>query len=116
MQSTVTTINATMTFEPESDSFGRAWRVGQTDVAIGIAGVAPLRDERGGADRRGMRLEVTLVAVADELAAAADLARRKASGAPFVLIRGAGLDVADSASARDLVRPAAEDLFRRGAR
>ncbi|MGH3442069.1 MAG: coenzyme F420-0:L-glutamate ligase, partial [Nitriliruptorales bacterium] len=75
-----------------TDTFGRPWRLGQTDVAIGVAGVSPLRDERGGEDRHGHPLEVTLAAVADELAAAADLARRKADGTPFVLIRGAGVD------------------------
>ena len=99
-----------------TDSFGRPWRLGQTDVAIGVAGIAPLRDERGGVDRAGMRLEVTLVAVADELAAAADLVRRKASGYPFVVIRGADIDVDADASARELVRPAAEDLFPRATR
>ncbi|MBW3579121.1 MAG: coenzyme F420-0:L-glutamate ligase [Actinobacteria bacterium] len=99
-----------------SDTFGRPWRLGQTDVAIGVAGIAPLRDERGGLDRHGRRLEVTLVAVADELAAAADLARRKAGGVPFVVIRGAAVERDRDGSARQLLRPADEDLFRRGAR
>ena len=95
-----------------TDTFGRPWRLGQTDVAIGAAGVEVLRDERGTRDLHGRELEVTLVAVADELAAAADLVRRKADGVPFVLVRG--LDVAGHGTARDLVRPADEDLFRHG--
>jgi coenzyme F420-0:L-glutamate ligase / coenzyme F420-1:gamma-L-glutamate ligase len=95
-----------------TDTFGRPWRMGQTDVAIGVAGIAPLRDERGGPDRSGRELDVTVVAVADELAAAADLVRRKADGAPFVVVRGADVDPDDGGSARALVRPADEDLFR----
>lgn len=97
-----------------TDTFGRPWRMGQTDVAIGVAGIAPLRDERGGTDRHGHPLEVTVAAVADELAAAADLARRKADGAPFVVVRGAPVDLDPDATARPLVRPPAEDLFRWG--
>ncbi|MDX1658056.1 MAG: coenzyme F420-0:L-glutamate ligase [Nitriliruptorales bacterium] len=96
-----------------TDTFGRPWRLGQTDVAIGAAGIEVLRDERGTRDLHGRELEVTMVAVADELAAAADLVRRKADGVPFVLIRG--LEVTGRGRARDLVRPAEEDLFRRGA-
>lgn len=95
-----------------TDTFGRPWRMGQTDVAIGVAGIAPLRDERGGTDRHGRTLDVTVVAIADELAAAADLARRKAAGAPFVLIRGADVEPDEDATARPLIRPADEDLFR----
>jgi coenzyme F420-0:L-glutamate ligase / coenzyme F420-1:gamma-L-glutamate ligase len=71
-----------------TDTFGRPWRVGQTDVALGVAGAPALRDERGGRDLDGRPLVVTAPAVADELAAAADLVRTKASGTPFVLIRG----------------------------
>lgn len=93
-----------------TDTFGRPWRLGQTEVAIGAAGVAVIRDERGDVDRFGHELEVTEAAVADELAGAADLVRRKADGTPFVLIRGAG--VAGDGTARDLVRPSDEDLFR----
>lgn len=96
-----------------TDTFGRPWRMGQTDVAIGVAGIAPLRDERGGRDRSGRRLEVTLVAVADELAAAADLVRRKADGVPFVVIRGAAVETDPHGRATELIRPAHEDLFRR---
>jgi coenzyme F420-0:L-glutamate ligase/coenzyme F420-1:gamma-L-glutamate ligase len=95
-----------------TDTFGRPWRMGQTDVALGAAGITALRDERGTTDMQGRTLEVTLVAVADELAAAADLVRRKADGTPFVLIRGA--DVAGAGTARELLRPAAEDIFRHG--
>jgi coenzyme F420-0:L-glutamate ligase / coenzyme F420-1:gamma-L-glutamate ligase len=97
-----------------ADTFGRPWRMGQTDVAIGVAGLAPIRDERGGADRHGARLEVTEVAVADELAAAADLVRRKADGVPVVVIRGFSWEPDEAATARLLVRPAEQDLFRRG--
>ncbi|MBW3620792.1 MAG: coenzyme F420-0:L-glutamate ligase [Actinobacteria bacterium] len=95
-----------------TDTFGRPWRMGQADVALGSAGVEALRDERGSADLEGRLLEVTMVAVADELAAAADLARRKADGTPFVLIRGA--DVAGAGTGRDLIRDAGEDVFRTG--
>lgn len=95
-----------------TDTFGRPWRMGQTDVALGTAGITPLRDERGAVDRDGHELDVTVAAIADEIAAAADLVRTKASGTPFVLVRG--LDVAGSGSGRQLVRPADEDLFRWG--
>lgn len=95
-----------------ADTFGRPWRMGQTDVAIGVAGFRPLRDERGGRDRQGRTLEVTLIAIADELAGAADLARRKADGAPFVVIRGAAIEPDREATAQALIRPAELDLFR----
>lgn len=97
-----------------SDTFGRPWRRGQTDVAIGVAGLPPVRDERGGRDRHGRLLEVTEVAVADEVAAAADLVRRKADGVPVVVVRGLEWAPDAVAAATALVRPAAEDLFRRG--
>ncbi|MDX1621415.1 MAG: coenzyme F420-0:L-glutamate ligase [Nitriliruptorales bacterium] len=96
-----------------TDTFGRPWRLGQTDVAIGAAGLEVLRDERGTTDLDGRVLEVTMVAVADEIAAAADLVRRKADGVPFVLLRG--LDATGEGTAADLVRPPEEDLFRHGA-
>jgi coenzyme F420-0:L-glutamate ligase/coenzyme F420-1:gamma-L-glutamate ligase len=97
-----------------SDSFGRAWRLGLTDVAIGAAGIDPLEDWRGRADARGRRLQATEVAVADELAAAADLARTKDSREPVVLIRGAERAVTelDGPGAAALRRPRALDLFR----
>ncbi|MGH8930352.1 MAG: coenzyme F420-0:L-glutamate ligase [Egibacteraceae bacterium] len=97
-----------------SDTFGRPWRLGQTDVAIGVSGLRPIRDERGGADRGGVPLEVTVVAVADELAAAADLVRRKADGVPVVVIRGFKAEADDRSGAGSLVRPADEDLFPHG--
>jgi len=97
-----------------TDTFGRPWRVGQTDVAIGAAGLPVIRDERGGRDRFGMTLEVTEVALADEVAAAADLVRRKAEGVPVVVVRGLGYDPDEQARARDLQRPSSSDLFPRG--
>jgi coenzyme F420-0:L-glutamate ligase / coenzyme F420-1:gamma-L-glutamate ligase len=97
-----------------TDSFGRAWRHGQVDVAIGCAGFGPLEDWRGRRDAHGMELEATWIAVADELAAAADLARAKDLSQPVVLIRGAGRHVSadDGPGARALIRPEQEDLFR----
>ena len=97
-----------------ADSFGRAWRMGQADVAIGCAGIAPLEDWRGSRDARGNELAATLIAVADELASAADLTRSKDSGAPGAIIAGRGdlVSAADGPGAGPLRRPAAEDLFR----
>ncbi len=97
-----------------TDSFGRAWRVGQCDVAIGAAGVAPAEDWRGRRDATGRVLSATLIAVADELAATADLARRKDGGEPVVLVRGAGRHVSadDGPGAAALIRAEHEDLFR----
>jgi len=97
-----------------TDSFGRAWRHGQCDVAIGCAGLRPLEDWRGRADALGRTLRATWLAVADQLAAAADLARRKDSSQPVVLIRGAERHVTDEdgPGAAALARPQSEDLFR----
>ena len=97
-----------------TDSFGRAWRNGQCDVTIGCAGIAPLDDWRGRRDATGRKLKATWIAVADELAAAADLARRKDGGQPVIRVRGAARHVTadDGPGARALVRPEAEDLFR----
>jgi coenzyme F420-0:L-glutamate ligase / coenzyme F420-1:gamma-L-glutamate ligase len=97
-----------------TDSFGRAWRHGQVDVAIGCAGLAPLEDWRGRLDARGRELRATWIAVADELAAAADLARAKDAMQPAVLISGAGRHVTsdDGPGAIALLRDAATDLFR----
>jgi coenzyme F420-0:L-glutamate ligase/coenzyme F420-1:gamma-L-glutamate ligase len=97
-----------------TDSFGRAWRHGQSDVAIGCAGLAPLEDWRGRTDSRGRTLRATWIAVADELAAAADLARTKDAGQPAVLISGAGRHVTaeDGPGAAALLRDDATDLFR----
>lgn len=95
-----------------ADTFGRPWRVGQTDVAIGSSGLQTLRDDRGGQDRHGAPLEATMVAVADELAAAADLVRRKHSDAAVVLVRGYDFTPSEQSTARDLIRDPADDLFR----
>jgi coenzyme F420-0:L-glutamate ligase/coenzyme F420-1:gamma-L-glutamate ligase len=97
-----------------TDSFGRAWRHGQVDVAIGCAGIKPLDDWRGRTDAAGRELRATWIATADELAAAADLARTKDGALPLVLIRGAGRHVSaeDGPGAAALIRPEAEDLFR----
>jgi coenzyme F420-0:L-glutamate ligase / coenzyme F420-1:gamma-L-glutamate ligase len=94
-----------------TDTLGRPWRLGQTDVAVGLAGMGALEDWRGRADGDGRLLEVTEVAVADEVAAAADLVKGKASRVPVALLRGVPRPKGDG-SARDLVRPPAEDLFR----
>jgi coenzyme F420-0:L-glutamate ligase/coenzyme F420-1:gamma-L-glutamate ligase len=94
-----------------TDTLGRPWRLGQTDVAVGLAGMGALDDWRGRADGDGRRLEVTEVAVADEVAAAADLVKGKASRVPAALLRGVHRPEGDGA-ARDLVRSPAEDLFR----
>jgi coenzyme F420-0:L-glutamate ligase/coenzyme F420-1:gamma-L-glutamate ligase len=97
-----------------ADSFGRAWRIGQADVAIGCAGLAPLADWRGRRDQQGRELSATHIAVADELASAADLARDKDSGAPGAMVSGLGDLVTreDGPGAAPLRRPASEDLFR----
>jgi coenzyme F420-0:L-glutamate ligase/coenzyme F420-1:gamma-L-glutamate ligase len=93
-----------------SDSFGRPWRQGTTDVAIGVAGMRPLLDLRGTTDGRGRPLEATVIAVADELAGAAELVMGKAAGIPAALIRGYRV-AADGGSARELVMPPERDLF-----
>ncbi len=97
-----------------TDSFGRAWRHGQCDVAIGCAGLSPLDDWRGRTDAVGHELSATRIAISDELAAAADLARTKDGRQPVVLLSGAERHVtaADGPGAAALLRPEAEDLFR----
>ncbi|HEY1511622.1 MAG TPA: coenzyme F420-0:L-glutamate ligase [Solirubrobacteraceae bacterium] len=97
-----------------TDSFGRAWRHGQCDVAIGCAGIAPLEDWRGRTDAVGRELTATWIAIADQLAAAADLARAKDASQPVVVIKGAGRHVTadDGPGAAAMIRPEAEDLFR----
>ena len=92
-----------------SDSFGRAWRQGTTDVALGAAGVAALRDLRGSYDAIGYELQSTMIAVADEIAGAAELVMGKSSGVPAAIVRGAAAD--GDGSARDLVMPGERDLF-----
>lgn len=94
-----------------SDTFGRPWRLGLTNVAIGAAGLEVLQDLRGRKDPSGHVLRATVLAVADELAAAAGLVMGKLERAPVVIVRGYRYTRA-RASARDLIRPAAEDLFR----
>ncbi len=99
-----------------TDSFGRAWRHGQTDVAIGVAGLAPLEDWRGRADSVGRELRATWIALADQIAGAADLARSKDSRQPVVIVSGLARHVLpptdDGPGAAALLRPASEDLFR----
>lgn len=97
-----------------ADSFGRAWRLGQAEVAIGCAGLAPLDDWRGRRDSAGRELEATLIAIADEAAAAADLVRDKASRTPAAIVRGLARHVTaeDGPGAAALRRPPDEDLFR----
>lgn len=94
-----------------SDTFGRPWREGITNVAIGVAGIAPLIDYRGQADSHGRPLRVTVIAVADELASAAELVMQKTAGVPAAIIRGFDYH-ARQASSRELVRPPENDLFR----
>ena len=100
-----------------SDTLGRAWRLGQSDIAIGAAGLKVLDDLRGTTDSGGRRLDATIIAVADELAGTADLVKGKASGMPVAVIRGQGRLVGDldEPGARAIVRPVEEDLFRLGA-
>lgn len=112
-----------------SDTAGRAWRIGQTDHAIGAAGVRVIESYDGEHDAYGNELHVTAVAIADELASAADLVKRKLAGRPVAVIRGLadfvldpGVRAAEQSdpptdpSARDLIRPGSEDLFRMGVR
>ena len=99
-----------------SDTLGRPWRLGQTDLAIGAAGVTVVDDLRGSTDAGGRRLEATMVAVGDELASAGELVKGKAQGRPVAVVRGLGSLVTglDAPGARSIVRPSAEDLFRQG--
>jgi coenzyme F420-0:L-glutamate ligase/coenzyme F420-1:gamma-L-glutamate ligase len=98
-----------------TDTFGRPWRNGLVDVAIGAAGIAALDDHRGRTDAHGHTLEMTVTAIADEVAAAAELVKGKLAGVPVAVVRGLRYDVdPDGAGARPLVRPAAEDMFRLG--
>jgi coenzyme F420-0:L-glutamate ligase/coenzyme F420-1:gamma-L-glutamate ligase len=99
-----------------SDTLGRPWREGQTDVAIGAAGIHVLHDLRGSTDAAGRVLGVTMPAVADEIAGAADLVKGKASGLPVAVVRGLGHLVGglELPGARSIVRPADHDMFRLG--
>ena len=95
-----------------SDTFGRPWRKGATNVCIGIAGLAPLLSYVGLEDSHGNLMHTTVIAVADELAAAAELVAGKVNGVPVSLIRGYRYDPVDGASHHDLIRPPDKDLFR----
>ncbi len=97
-----------------SDTFGRPWREGQTNVAIGVAGVCAILDYRGTRDTHGQSLSSTMIAVADELAAAAEIVMGKTRGIPVAIVQGTGLGVADvdASSGRDLLRRREEDMFR----
>jgi len=95
-----------------SDSFGRAWRIGTVDVAVGVAGMESIKDERGLRDRHGYELKAAVAAVADEIAAAAELVMGKRRGIPVVIVRGYAIEQQEEGSVRQLLRPEAEDLFR----
>lgn len=94
-----------------TDTWGRAWRMGQVDFAIGVSGMSPFRDYRGEKDFVGHTLHVTNIAVADELAGAAELVKGKSSGVPVVVVRGYNY-VVDEGRGEDMIRPIEEDLFR----
>ncbi|MEY2626285.1 MAG: coenzyme F420-0:L-glutamate ligase [Actinomycetota bacterium] len=95
-----------------SDTFGRPWRKGLTDVAIGVAGIAGVLDLRGTPDALGRTMQVTEVAIADELASAAELVMGKSNGVPVGVVRGADPSWFRESSMDEIVRPPAEDLFR----
>jgi len=95
-----------------SDSFGRAWRVGTADVAVGLAGIKPIKDERGLKDRHGYKLKAAVAAIADEIASAAELVMGKRDGVPVVIVRGYEIEKKEDGSVQELLRPEAEDLFR----
>jgi coenzyme F420-0:L-glutamate ligase/coenzyme F420-1:gamma-L-glutamate ligase len=95
-----------------SDSFGRPWRWGIVDVALGVAGFRPLDDQRGRPDAAGRTMHATVVAVADQVASAAELASGKTSGRPLVLVRGVALPPGDGSIVGDVVMDAASDMFR----
>lgn len=100
-----------------TDTLGRAWRIGQTDAAIGAAGVSVLNDLRGEVDHGGRPMSSTIIAIADEIAALADLVKGKSAGTPVAVVRGLGQYVTespDTPGARSIVRPAEEDMFRLG--
>jgi coenzyme F420-0:L-glutamate ligase/coenzyme F420-1:gamma-L-glutamate ligase len=94
-----------------SDSFGRPWRVGTVDVAVGIAGMKAVKDERGSKDPYGYELKAAVAAVADEVAAAAELVMGKKDGVPVVIVRGYEIEK-EEGSVKELLRPESEDLFR----
>jgi coenzyme F420-0:L-glutamate ligase/coenzyme F420-1:gamma-L-glutamate ligase len=94
-----------------SDTFGRPWREGLVNVALGVSGIAPLIDYRGQKDSHGNALKVTVIAIADELASAAELVMKKSAGMPVAIVRGFNYESRD-ASGRELTRVAELDLFR----
>ncbi|HEY3137727.1 MAG TPA: coenzyme F420-0:L-glutamate ligase [Blastocatellia bacterium] len=94
-----------------SDTFGRPWREGLVNVALGVSGIAPLLDYRGQKDSHGRRLKVTVMAIADELASAAELVMKKSSGIPVAIIRGFDYNTSE-ATGRELIRATELDLFR----
>ncbi len=94
-----------------TDTFGRPWRLGTTDVAIGVAGFGPLIDHRGQVDSHGYQLRASVTAVADQVAGAAELVMGKTRRVPAAIVRGCELPPGDG-SARELIRPASDDLFR----
>jgi coenzyme F420-0:L-glutamate ligase / coenzyme F420-1:gamma-L-glutamate ligase len=94
-----------------SDSFGRAWRFGITDIAIGVSGMHPLADYRGRKDPHGFPLEASVLAIADELAAAAELVMGKTDGVPLAIVRGYAYERGDG-TGRDLLMPPERDMFR----
>lgn len=94
-----------------SDTFGRAWRRGQTDIAIGVSGISALDDHKGRPDANGRIMEATEIAIVDEIAAAADLAMGKSAQIPAAVVRGVDWPAGDG-RATDLVRPPHEDMFR----
>ncbi|HWO40383.1 MAG TPA: coenzyme F420-0:L-glutamate ligase, partial [Candidatus Eisenbacteria bacterium] len=96
-----------------SDSFGRPWRLGTVDVAIGVAGINPIKDERGLRDAYGYQLRAAVTAIADELAAAAELVMGKREAIPAVVVRGGNIEAKEDASVKELLRPEQQDLFRR---
>lgn len=95
-----------------SDTFGRPWREGQVNVAIGCAGIAPLNDYAGVSDPYGYTMQATLIAIADELASAAELAMGKIDGVPAAIVRGYAYTPSEEATARRLIRDPRFDLFR----
>ncbi|MEW6212358.1 MAG: coenzyme F420-0:L-glutamate ligase [Acidobacteriota bacterium] len=94
-----------------SDTFGRPWREGLVNVAIGVSGLAPLIDYRGQADSFGRPLQVTVIAAADEIASAAEMVMKKSAGIPVAIVRGFDLG-SEEGSGRDLIRRAEQDIFR----
>ena len=94
-----------------SDTFGRPWREGLVNVALGVAGIAPLIDYRGQKDSHGNALKVTVIAIADEIASAAELMMKKSAGVPVVVVRGVDYEPRESTS-MELIRASNLDLFK----